>query len=33
MYFTDEPPPGMSAPVNSKRQNPRRQEILEPPSA
>jgi TetR/AcrR family transcriptional regulator, regulator of biofilm formation and stress response len=29
MYFTDEPPPGMSAPVNSKRQNPRRQDILE----
>ena len=29
MYFTDEPRPGMSAPVNSKRLNPRRREILE----
>jgi DNA-binding transcriptional regulator YbjK len=29
MYFTDEPASGMSAPVNSKRQNPRRREILE----
>jgi DNA-binding transcriptional regulator YbjK len=29
MYFTDEQRPGMSAPVSSKRQNPRRQEILE----
>jgi TetR/AcrR family transcriptional regulator, regulator of biofilm formation and stress response len=29
MYITDEPTPGMSAPIHSKRRNPRRQEILE----
>jgi TetR/AcrR family transcriptional regulator, regulator of biofilm formation and stress response len=29
MYFTDEPASFMSAPVNTKRQNPRRREILE----
>jgi TetR/AcrR family transcriptional regulator, regulator of biofilm formation and stress response len=29
MYFTDEPTSGMSAPVHSKRLNPRRRDILE----
>src|SRR4051794_21419927 len=29
MYFTDEPASVMSAPVNTKRRNPRRREILE----